>query len=87
MHRILKCESGSVKAALLQLAPLPQTTQPNSMIYFDNNLELFLDPDADNHHYAELEFNGLGQVWDLLMSKPYRCLSGWMFTCVANSWA
>jgi hypothetical protein len=42
------------------------------MIYYDNNLELFLDPDGDCHTYAEFEFNGLGHVWDLVMARPYR---------------
>jgi hypothetical protein len=44
----------------------------DSVIYQDNNFEVFLDPDGDSHRYYELEVNALGTVWDLLLLKPYR---------------
>ncbi|MCB1219409.1 MAG: carbohydrate-binding family 9-like protein [Planctomycetales bacterium] len=47
-------------------------TDRDSVIYHDNDFELFIDPDADNHLYAELEVNALGTVWDLLLDRPYR---------------
>ncbi|MEZ5338406.1 MAG: carbohydrate-binding family 9-like protein [bacterium] len=47
-------------------------TERDSVIYRDNDFELFIDPDSDNHLYAELEVNALGTVWDLLLDRPYR---------------
>lgn len=47
-------------------------TQRDTVIYFDNDIEIFLDPDGDTHHYYELEVNAYGTEWDLLLSKPYR---------------
>jgi hypothetical protein len=38
----------------------------------DNDFEVFIDPDGDNHNYAELEINALNTTWDLLLKKPYR---------------
>lgn len=46
--------------------------QRDSVICDDNDFELFVDPDADTHHYFELEINALGTEWDLLLEKPYR---------------
>jgi len=44
----------------------------DSVIFRDNDFEVFLDPDGDNHEYAELEINALNTQWDLLLPKPYR---------------
>lgn len=33
---------------------------------------MFIDPDGDNWHYYEIEINGLGASWDLLLGRPYR---------------
>ncbi len=44
----------------------------DAVIYHENDFEVFLDPDGDNHLYYELEINALGTVWDLLLAKPYR---------------
>ena len=44
----------------------------DSVIYHDNDFELFIDPDGDTHEYYELEINALGTEWDLLLVKPYR---------------
>lgn len=44
----------------------------DTVIFLDNDFEVFLDPDGDTHHYYELEINQLGTVWDLLLEKPYR---------------
>ena len=46
--------------------------QRDSVIYHDNDFEVFIDPDGDNHLYYELEINALGTEWDLLLVKPYR---------------
>lgn len=47
-------------------------TEHDSVIFQDNDFEIFLDPDGDNHFYAELEVNVLNTTWDLLLPKPYR---------------
>jgi hypothetical protein len=38
----------------------------------DNDFEVFLNPNGNNHHYAELEMNALNTTWDLRLRKPYR---------------
>jgi hypothetical protein len=47
-------------------------TQRDSVIYYEHDIELFVDPDADTHDYYELEINALGTEWDLFLGKPYR---------------
>ncbi len=44
----------------------------DSVIYYDNDFEIFIDPDGNNHQYYELEINTLGTEWDLRLEKPYR---------------
>src|SRR5512137_1551011 len=47
-------------------------TARDSVIFQDNDFEVFIDPDGDSHAYYELEMNALNTVWDLLLVKPYR---------------
>lgn len=47
-------------------------TEHDSVIFQDNDFEVFLDPDGDNHDYYELEINALNTTWDLHLPKPYR---------------
>jgi hypothetical protein len=44
----------------------------DSVIFHDNDFEVFIDPDGDNHEYYELEINALNTEWDLRLLKPYR---------------
>lgn len=44
----------------------------DSVIFKDNDFEVFLDPDNDSHVYGELELNALNTTWDLLLTKPYK---------------
>lgn len=44
----------------------------DSVIFQDNDFEIFIDPDSDTHQYFEFEMNALGTVWDLFLTKPYR---------------
>ncbi|OGD27655.1 MAG: carbohydrate-binding family 9-like protein [Candidatus Aminicenantes bacterium RBG_19FT_COMBO_65_30] len=44
----------------------------DSIIFQDNDFEVFIDPDGDTHNYYELEMNALNTVWDLLLVRPYR---------------
>jgi len=47
-------------------------TERDAVIYFDNDFEVFIDPDGDTHEYYELEINAFGTEWDLFLVKPYR---------------
>lgn len=47
-------------------------TARDSIIFQDNDFEVFIDPDGDTHDYYELEMNALNTVWDLLLVRPYR---------------
>ena len=47
-------------------------TDHDAVLFHDLDFEVFLDPDGDNHDYAELEINALGTTWDLLLNRPYR---------------
>jgi len=47
-------------------------TARDSIIFQDNDFEVFIDPDGDTHNYYELEMNALNTVWDLLLVRPYR---------------
>lgn len=46
--------------------------QRDTVIFFDNDFEVFIDPDGDTQAYYELEVNAFGTPWDLLLLKPYR---------------
>lgn len=46
--------------------------QRDTVIYHDNDFEVFIDPDGDTHSYYEFEMNALNTVWDLLLTTPYR---------------
>jgi hypothetical protein len=47
-------------------------TERESVIFHDNDFEVFIDPTGDTHNYYEFEVNALGTEWDLLLPKPYR---------------
>jgi hypothetical protein len=47
-------------------------TKRDTVVFYDNDFEVFIDPDGYNHEYYELEMNVLNTVWDLLLKKPYR---------------
>jgi hypothetical protein len=47
-------------------------TERDSVIFHDNDFEIFIDPDGDTHDYYELEVNAFGTPWDLMLVKPYR---------------
>lgn len=46
--------------------------QRDTVIYYDNDFEVFIDPDGDTHGYYEFEMNAFNTVWDLLLTAPYR---------------
>jgi len=47
-------------------------TQHDSVIFQDNDFEIFIDPNSDNHEYYEIEINALGTEWDLLLIRSYK---------------
>lgn len=54
----------------------------DTVIFYDNDFEVFIDPDGDTHKYYEFEINAFNTQWDLLITKPYRddarvALNGW----------
>ena len=50
-------------------------TARDSVIFHDNDFEVFVDPDGDTHAYYELEVNALGTPWDLML-KPIAMVAG-----------
>lgn len=56
--------------------------QRDAVIFYDNDFEIFIDPDGDTQNYYELEVNAFETAWDLLLLKPYRdgekvAVNGW----------
>ena len=47
-------------------------TQHDSVIFRDNDFEVFLNPTGDSLNYFEFEMNALNTGWDLFLPKPYR---------------
>lgn len=47
-------------------------TERDAVIFYDNDFEVFIDPDGDTHNYTEIEVNAFNTVWDLLLTRPYR---------------
>ncbi len=47
-------------------------TQHDSVIFHDNDFEVFLNPSGDGRNYFEFEINALNTGWDLFLTKPYR---------------
>jgi hypothetical protein len=44
----------------------------DQIIYLENDFEVFIDPNSDNHEYYEIELGPLNTVWDLYMPVPYK---------------
>ena len=56
--------------------------QRDTIIFYNNDFEVFVDPDSDTFNYYELEINALNTAWDLFLTKPYRESD----IVVANDW-
>ena len=60
-------------AAQLQEPDLKaELTEHDSVIFHDNDFELFLKPPTNTPGYFEFEINALNTAWDLYLNKPYR---------------
>ena len=47
-------------------------TAHDSVIFRDNDFEVFLNPSGDGLNYFEFELNALNTGWDLFLPKPYK---------------
>ena len=47
-------------------------TAHDSVIFRDNDFEVFLNPSGDTLNYFEFEINALNTGWDLFLPKPYK---------------
>ena len=56
-------------------------TQHDSVIFKDNDFEVFVKPLPETPSYYEFEMNALNTGWDLFLAKPYR-----MGGSADNSW-
>ncbi len=70
-----------IAAELLEPHLQGTITQHDAVLFQDNDFEVFIDPNSDNHEYFELELNALNTTWDLFMKRPYKDSSG-----ADNSW-
>ncbi len=46
--------------------------QHDEVVFYDNDFEVFVDPDNNTHQYFEIEINARNTIFDLFMPKPYR---------------
>jgi hypothetical protein len=54
----------------------------NSIVYHDNDFEIFIDPDGDRLNYYEFEMNALNTIMELHLDKPY--IDGGNYTFVKS---
>lgn len=47
-------------------------TQRDTIIYHENDFEVFIDPTGDGQNYFEIENNARGVVFDLMLDRAYR---------------
>lgn len=61
-----------IAATLTEDNIVAHLTQRDTIIYHDNDFEVFLDPDGNAVQYFEIENNARGVVFDLMLDKSYR---------------
>ena len=61
-----------VGAVLEEPNIIAKLNQRDTIIYYDNDFEVFIDPDNDGHNYFEIEVNANNVLFDLILDKPYR---------------
>lgn len=59
-------------------------TKRDQIVFFDNDFEVFLDPNNTTHRYFEYEINALNTIFDLFLPKPYRTGSGALISWDSN---
>jgi len=50
-------------------------TKHDAVIFYDNDFEIFIDPNSDSQEYYEIEINALNTEWDLFLVRPYKDFS------------
>ena len=65
--------------------PWANQTLHDSIIFRDNDFEIFINANGDNYNYNEIEINALGKVWDLFLPSPYRDM-GKLHTAPLMNW-
>lgn len=68
-----------IAAELLEPHVWAYLNNHDDIVFYDNDFEVFIDPDNDTHRYYEIEVNAVNTIFDLFMPKPYRNNSGAMF--------
>lgn len=68
-----------IAAELIEPHVWAYLTKHDEIVFYDNDFEVFIDPDNDTHRYYEIEINAANTIFDLFMPKPYRNNSGAMF--------
>ena len=68
-----------IAAELLEPHVWAYLNNHDDIVFYDNDFEVFIDPDNDTHRYYEIEINAVNTIFDLFMPKPYRNSSGAMF--------
>lgn len=61
-----------IAAYLEEQAVTATLTERNSVVFQDNDFEVFVDADGSTHNYKEFEVNALNTTWNLLLNRPYR---------------
>jgi hypothetical protein len=61
-----------IAAELMEPHVWATLTRHDSVIFHDNDFEVFVDPNGDSHEYFEFEINALNTSWDLFLPKPYK---------------
>lgn len=56
----------------------------DDIVFYDNDFEVFIDPDGDSQNYFEIELNALNTTWDLFLAKPYRNMGHALFNWEAK---
>jgi len=70
--KMLWSDSFLYVAAFLQEPKLwANLKEDESIIFYDNDFEIFIDPDGDRQNYYEFEFNQLNKKWDLFLLQSY----------------
>lgn len=61
-----------ISAVLEEPNIVANLTQRDTIIYHDNDFEVFLDPTGDGQNYFEIENNARGVIFDLMLDRAYR---------------
>ena len=75
-----------IGATLIESNIVANLTQRDTIIYYDNDFEVFLDPDGDGIRYFEFENNARGVLFDLMLEKPYRSNGSFFIPWDCKGW-